>query len=381
MCIRLMIRKTYNKYLLLLFINLVTENLSLSFTGIVVSSFSIRISRRYGRCFRRCSLDTSHSSIVPLGKEHTTNISPFNFLRHKYPLQKSLVVLASTGSDGKVTTITEQEADEDVPTQTISSDVTTNQPSITMRVKELKVKLDEWNVDYADCFDKESLLARYNDALVGVQKLRSTVSVSNETCVENASSTNATSNTIADDRNDQKLMELDHEDILRNIRTMSVKELRTELGQRRISRAGLLEKEDLIQAVYQAQVAAQSFSVTGLLQPGLVTDVTGEQLLQEVQNNATETKVTVVPLLVDVYATWCGPCQLMSKQLQDTAMELGSTLRIVKLDSDQHSGVASQLRVQGLPTLILFDTTGKEIDRIEGALMKDQLIKWIQSKI
>ena len=159
---------------------------------------------------------------------------------------------------------------------------------------------------------------------------------------------------------------------------MSVKELREELGQRRISRVGLLEKSDLVRAVYDARRVAQSFSVTGLLQPYKVTEVTGDQLHQEIRN---EQNSVATPLLVDVYATWCGPCQLMSKQLVDVAEALGDTIRIVKMDSDQYTEVSSHLRVQGLPTIILFSPNGTEIKRIEGAMMKDQLIQWIQQQL
>lgn len=83
-----------------------------------------------------------------------------------------------------------------------------------------------------------------------------------------------------------------------------------------------------------------------------------------------------------MYATWCGPCQIMATQLKQVAQELGSSLRVVKMDSDKYSQQASTLRVQGLPTLILFHgSTGQEIHRIEGAMMKDSLIQALQKYI
>ena len=230
-----------------------------------------------------------------------------------------------------------------------------------MRVSELKKALDEWKVRYDDCFDQESLLLRYNEAIQQQQELPEVV-------------TDATATpTTASPTKEQ------NEEMLQSIRQMSVKELREELGRRRVSRIGLLEKSDLIQAVYQARMVAQSFSVTGLLQPYMVTEVTGDQLQQEIQND--NSGIVTTPLLVDVYATWCGPCQLMSKQLHDVASELGDTIRIVKLDSDQYTELSSQLRIQGLPTIILFSPNGTEIKRVEGAMMKDQLIQWIHQQL
>jgi thioredoxin 1 len=243
-----------------------------------------------------------------------------------------------------------------------------------MRVSELKTALDEWNVKYDDCFDRESLLVRYNEA-VQKQQLKQQEHQSDDS----TSTTTAAPPppTPSQPTTNAPNVEQQHEEWLQSIRQMSVRELREELGQRRISRVGLFEKSDLILAVYDARLAAQSFSVTGLLQPCLVTEVTGDQLNQEIQNDGNS---VTIPLLVDVYATWCGPCQLMSKQLNDVANELGNTVRIVKLDSDKYTEVASQLRIQGLPTIILYSPSGTELNRIEGAMMKDQLIQWIQQQ-
>ena len=78
----------------------------------------------------------------------------------------------------------------------------------------------------------------------------------------------------------------------------------------------------------------------------------------------------------DVYATWCGPCKLMAPFLEEAASELGDKVRVAKMDSDENPEWSGKLRVQGLPTVIVFDgETGKELERVEGALMKDQLVQ------
>merc|ERR1719410_585717 len=81
--------------------------------------------------------------------------------------------------------------------------------------------------------------------------------------------------------------------------------------------------------------------------------------------------------LLDVYATWCGPCKFLLTQMDVAAKELGSKIRMAKLDSDKYPALAGSLRAEGLPTLIIFDKEGKEIARKEGALMKDDLIRWV----
>ena len=167
--------------------------------------------------------------------------------------------------------------------------------------------------------------------------------------------------------------DFDKEQALLEIRAMSVRDLREELGRRQISRVGLLEKEDLVQALVKARQEAFSFSATGLVMPGQVADLSGDQVAQELKHALT-------PLVLDVYATWCGPCQMMAPQLQQAAVDWGTNIRVAKMDSDKHPDMASQLRVQGLPTIVLFQN-GKEVARMEGALMKDQLLEWVESKL
>lgn len=80
-----------------------------------------------------------------------------------------------------------------------------------------------------------------------------------------------------------------------------------------------------------------------------------------------------VPVLVDFYAVWCGPCQMMSSMLGDiSTMFGGDKLRVVKIDTDKYPGLATQYNVQGLPTLILFKD-GQPVDRVEGLMQQQQL--------
>ncbi len=84
-----------------------------------------------------------------------------------------------------------------------------------------------------------------------------------------------------------------------------------------------------------------------------------------------------LPVLVDFYATWCGPCQMMAKILEQVNVLMKDQLRIIKIDSDKYPELASQYEIHALPTLVLFKQ-GKPVDRIEGVLRAEQLIQRLQ---
>jgi thioredoxin len=84
------------------------------------------------------------------------------------------------------------------------------------------------------------------------------------------------------------------------------------------------------------------------------------------------------PVLVDFYATWCGPCQMMAPILDRVGAEMRDRLQIVKIDSDRYPSLASQYHIQALPTLVLFKN-GSPVDRIEGVVQAPQLIQYLES--
>lgn len=84
-----------------------------------------------------------------------------------------------------------------------------------------------------------------------------------------------------------------------------------------------------------------------------------------------------VPVLVDFYATWCGPCQMMAGTLSQVSQQLKGQVKIVKIDTDKYPQIASQYRIEALPTLMLFKA-GQPADRIEGVVPPDQLISRLQ---
>jgi thioredoxin 1 len=78
------------------------------------------------------------------------------------------------------------------------------------------------------------------------------------------------------------------------------------------------------------------------------------------------------PVLVDFYATWCGPCQYMSPILEDLAKEIGDDARIIKIDVDKNPKAAAAYGVRGVPTLIIF-REGQVKWKASGVKMKDEL--------
>ena len=85
-----------------------------------------------------------------------------------------------------------------------------------------------------------------------------------------------------------------------------------------------------------------------------------------------------VPVLVDFYATWCGPCQMMVPILDKVNAQLKGRLQVVKIDTDKYPQLASQYQVHALPTLVLFKN-GQPVDRIEGVLPVEQIVQRLQS--
>jgi thioredoxin len=85
-----------------------------------------------------------------------------------------------------------------------------------------------------------------------------------------------------------------------------------------------------------------------------------------------------LPLLIDFYAPWCGPCQMMAKVLEQVNAEMKQQLRVVKINTDNYPDLATQYQIQALPTLVLFKQ-GQPVDRIEGVVRADQLIQHLQA--
>ncbi|GLJ29163.1 hypothetical protein SUGI_0575000 [Cryptomeria japonica] len=108
----------------------------------------------------------------------------------------------------------------------------------------------------------------------------------------------------------------------------------------------------------------------------LVKKVTGKEL-NDLLNSDRAT-----PLVVDFYATWCGPCALLAQQLELLAVEYGDSVTIVKIDTDEEYELASQLQIRGLPTVIFISPDHKKnAVRIEGLLPNETMKSIIDTEL
>jgi thioredoxin 1 len=85
------------------------------------------------------------------------------------------------------------------------------------------------------------------------------------------------------------------------------------------------------------------------------------------------------PVLIDFFATWCGPCKTLAPILKEVKDNLGERITIIKIDVDKNQQLASQYQVRGVPTMVLFQN-GKQLWRQSGVLSKEEIVKTIIQK-
>ena len=87
-----------------------------------------------------------------------------------------------------------------------------------------------------------------------------------------------------------------------------------------------------------------------------------------------------VPVLVDFWAEWCGPCKQIAPALEELSKEMEGKLKIVKMNVDENQKIPTELRIQAIPTLMLFNK-GEMVDRQMGALAKSKIESWVNKTI
>ncbi len=157
-----------------------------------------------------------------------------------------------------------------------------------------------------------------------------------------------------------------YKDALERAMGMKARQLRTELHGRGLEWADLYEKEELASRLAAACAKASVWSATGAMEPGKVSPLGADEARREMLDARS-------PMVVDLYATWCGPCKMIAPMLEKEAARLGEAVRFAKVDSDAEPELSTELGVQGLPT-ILFMREGREVYRLEGAPPNSQAI-------
>lgn len=104
-----------------------------------------------------------------------------------------------------------------------------------------------------------------------------------------------------------------------------------------------------------------------------VTSVTDDTFKQEVLEST-------VPVLVDFWAPWCGPCRMVAPIVDEIATQFEGQVKVVKVDTDQNPGIASQYGIRSIPTLMVFKA-GQKVDMVVGAVPKTTLASTLEKHL
>jgi thioredoxin len=167
---------------------------------------------------------------------------------------------------------------------------------------------------------------------------------------------------------------------INELRAMKTSEITAKLSEMEIAYKDIYDKEDLVQRLHEAMVslppstiapeADNGFCKSGRCKPGTVTHLSEAELEEELNDPST-------PMLLDVYATWCGPCRMMAPKLESVARTLQDKVRVMKVDSDEAPSIVGKLRVKSLPTFIVFNPQGVEVQRHLGMTTEENLISMV----